>query len=326
MENVKELWRASVATTTRSAYRTGILCLVTFMTMSGVIFKPMCLPPLTEDVLIYFVTYCHSSLKLKWTTIKLYLAGIRFHYLQAGLPNPLQSGDRLQCIIRGIKRSQVKISKPRLPIDMKILNQICKLLRSGVFSPYIDKTLECMCVLAFYGFLRCSEFTVRSHKSVCSCLRMKDIKFAQDKCMFTLSLVSSKTDPFRNGVEIPFFRNKTICPVSCMLSYLTGYRKESLSSNEPLFVDAHKQPFSRESFISYLRDIMGRLGYKEADYCGHSFRVGAATVAASSGIEDHLIQTLGRWSSSCYVRYIRVPRSTVQDAQRKMSLLSSLQS
>ena len=99
-ESVNKLWIASVSVNTRSVYNTGLQCLLNFVLLSGVVFEQSSLPVLNEDVLIYFVTHCHTRLKLKWTTIKLYLAGIRFHYLQAGYENPFSAADRLQCILR----------------------------------------------------------------------------------------------------------------------------------------------------------------------------------------------------------------------------------
>ena len=44
-------------------------------------------------------------------------------------------------------------------------------------------------------------------------------------------------------------------------------------------------------------------------YSSHSFRIGAASAAAAAGIPDWRIQALGRWSSDCYKRYIRLPCS-----------------
>ena len=44
---------------------------------------------------------------------------------------------------------------------------------------------------------------------------------------------------------------------------------------------------------------------------GHSFRIGAATTAAAAGLPSWLIQTLGRWSSDCYRRYIHMASNTL---------------
>ena len=122
--------------------------------------------------------------------------------------------------------------------------------------------------------------------------------------MFTLLLRSSKTDPFRKGIKILFFKNEHLCPVSSMFSFLRTVRCESFLSDEPLFVDAHNQPFSRDLFISYLRDVLNKLGYDENAFCGHSFRKGFASSMASAGIQDNLIKTLGRWNSSCYTNLV----------------------
>jgi hypothetical protein len=46
----------------------------------------------------------------------------------------------------------------------------------------------------------------------------------------------------------------------------------------------------RHSLIT-LRQLLIRLGYNENKFCGHSFRIGAATSADAAGVEDHVIQT-----------------------------------
>lgn len=53
-------------------------------------------------------------------------------------------------------------------------------------------------------------------------------------------------------------------------------------------------------------------------YNGHSFRIGAATTAASVHMEDHIIKVLGRWSSDACFRYIRTPASVLRDTQRSL--------
>ena len=43
------------------------------------------------------------------------------------------------------------------------------------------------------------------------------------------------------------------------------------------------------------------------NFSSHSFRIGAAIVAARNGIPDHLIQAMGRWTSNAYQLYIWTP-------------------
>ena len=57
-----------------------------------------------------------------------------------------------------------------------------------------------------------------------------------------------------------------------------------------------------------VREALKTAGVDASKYSGHSFRICAATTAASRGIEDSVIKTLGRWNSLAYLRYVKIPR------------------
>ena len=106
-----------------------------------------------------------------------------------------------------------------------------------------------------------------------------------------------------------------------MLEYYKLRLSQGAASESPLLIDGDGKVLCRNKFLGYLRHILDSLGLNDARYCGHSFRIGAATSAAAAGVEDHLIQTLGRWSSNCYIRYIRTDMKSVRKAQVSLCLM-----
>ena len=72
----------------------------------------------------------------------------------------------------------------------------------------------------------------------------------------------------------------------------------------PLFCYTDGRPLTHQLLSSTVQSIVRLVGLP-GNYSGHSFRIGAATTAASRGVPDHLIKTLGCWSSDAYQRYIR---------------------
>ena len=227
LENtLNELWSAAVAPKTQSCYSTGFSHFRHFLVLHGFRCDDYFLPAISEDILVYFVAYCYKSLKLQYSTIKLYLSGVRFAYLRANVPSPLDKLDqypkpRLELILKAVKKLQGTRQKSRLPITIDILqNIVSQLCRCG-FSKHTSAMMECACITAFFGFLRCGEFTVVSNnrfepnRHLC----FGDVEFHSDMCI--LHLKESKTDLFRKGIPIQLHRlNSELCPYNALNRYI----------------------------------------------------------------------------------------------------------
>ena len=68
-----------------------------------------------------------------------------------------------------------------------------------------------------------------------------------------------------------------------------------------------------------IRATLGAAGLDAALFAGHSFHIGAATSAPAAGVEDALIKILGRWQSSAYLHYVRVPRESLADVSVRLA-------
>ena len=89
-----------------------------------------------------------------------------------------------------------------------------------------------------------------------------------------------------------------------MLNYLL-VRAEGAG---PLFKFQDGRYLTRQRLVDQVWAALQAAGLDQSKYCGHSFRIGAATTAARHGMEDSVIKTLGRWKSLAYLEYIKIPR------------------
>ena len=144
---------AALAPSTRRTYNIGINKFYMFCKNFN------CMPfPLNEEVLCLFVTNLAESVSFK--TLKLYLSAVKFQNMELGFRDSMSKMTQLQLTLRGIKRTLGAHGsrKPRLPISIVTM----RLLKRYIFMSKLTNHNKLMfwsaCTLAFFGFLRSSEY------------------------------------------------------------------------------------------------------------------------------------------------------------------------
>ena len=300
---------------TKKTYKSAERCYVKFCTDFNI--NPF---PTNEAILCYYIA-CLGQEGLVHATIKTYLAGVRQLQLASGFPDPGLTGlPQLQQVLKGVRVEQGKrgrAPRPCLPITPNILRRMRALWLEG--TPSADSLmLWSVASLAFFSFWELTvpegvTFDPASHL----CYWDLSVNRKVDPSIVAIYLKHSKTDPYHRGVRITVGRTGTeLCPVVALLAYLA---QKGLGV-VPLFKWQSGTPLYRNQLVKEVRAVLTRAGLPAASFAGHSFRIGAATTAATVGVEDSLIQTLGRWKSSAYLLYIRLDPSKLAAVSRTLAL------
>jgi len=276
--------------------------------------------PASEGTLIYFATFLART--VKHATIRNYLAAVRNMHIVNGYGDPTQGKLVLQKVLRGILRCQGASRALRQPVSPQLLLAIKPLLRSWL-SEHDFVMIWAAFTLAYFGFLRCSEFTCPSVGSFNPHFHLArdDIGFHpsfHNPRYMRVVIKASKTDTFRQGSVLTIASSsRELCAVQAMRAYFGATQR-----NGPLFVFRSGRFLTRSSVANLLRDAALAAGLPYKSLKGHSFRIGAASAAAAAGLPDWLIKVLGRWSSDCYQLYIRTPQNVLLSVAPQMACVS----
>ena len=210
-------------------------------------------------------------------------------------------------MLRGIKSEEAKKDKrarPRLPVTPLLLTRIYHILLKYP-TDFDNIMIWAASLTCFFGFLRSGEITVPSLSGYDPSVHLNYNDILVDyPCIIKVCIKASKTDPFRQGVDINLGK--------------TGHLLCSFK-NTLLPVVLKKAFFCLPSkFVARFRQLVQQAGFDSSVYSGHSFRIGAATTTAANGVEDSTIQTLGRWKSSAYLSYVRIPPENLASLSRSL--------
>ena len=271
--------------------------------------------PTNENNLMTFAT--HLAGNSSYSNIKLHLAAIRHFDILSGNSNFDSPKPRLFMLLRAIKRKQGNAHrKPsRIPITPSLLIKIHTYLLHSNISPLNRRMLWAAATTAFFGFLRSSEFVSPTTKSFDPqvTLLFSDASIRHSRCL--LQIKGSKTDPFRFGCTIRLSpTSNLLCPVNALYNYLTLHP----TRRGPLFTYEDGTFLTQRRLNTFVKAALP--SPPDRPVSSHSFRIGAATTAASANVPSWLIQQLGRWNSNCHQIYIRIPDQTIDNT---CSLLST---
>ena len=167
---------------------------------------------------------------------------------------------KLEQVIRGVKQERAKRSpgkRTRLPVTPEILLKL-----RGVWEAsskhHNSITLWAACCLCYFGFLRSGQITVPSELAYDSGEHLNFSDIAVDSVanpsMLKVRIKASKTDPFRQGVDI--FIGKTdnkLCPVAAMT--LLSYLAKRGNNEGMLFHYEDKKLLSQDRFVASVREV-----------------------------------------------------------------------
>ncbi|XP_073435627.1 uncharacterized protein [Dendrobates tinctorius] len=235
-----------------------------------------------------------------WSVPKVnnFLSGLAFGFRFRGLRDLTKSFLVLQAV-RGRRRNW-RASDKRCPVSYEVLLILSEHVREVCASPGEVVLLKLAFSLAFFGAFRLGEL-------VSPCRFKKGGLLRQDVDVFgdrlEIILRSSKMDRDGRGCKVVLFEvsGSPLCPVSCMRNFGTRWG----SMTDPLLVHEDGSFLSRFQFVTIFRWCLERGGISAREYSGHSFRIGAATEAASRGLGEDMVRRIGRWESVRFRSYVR---------------------
>lgn len=232
-----------------------------------------------------------------------------------GLPEPREfsSLPRLRLVQSGIQRTHpqrvARSERVRLPITPAILARMKQHWVTKDAQIPDQLMLWAAATLCYHGFFRAGEITVPTVRGFDQSIHLAWGDIAADDQVrpssIKVHLKRSKTDQLGNGVDV--FVGRTGSPL-CPVEAITQYVAARGSRQGCFFLFDDNSPLTKPRFVARVRHVLQSLGLPYDSFAGHSFRIGAATAAAQAGIEDSVIQMLGRWSSAAFLAYIRTPR------------------
>ena len=259
--------------------------------------------PISVSNMAQFIAFLFQR-SYKSSSISSIVAGLGYFHNIMSLPNPA-SHILIKKLLKGSKNLN---DSPdiRLPVTVAILHDLVRVSARLSSSSYDKHLYSAMFTTAFHALLRVGEYT-KSSTATNHALQIKNIEIVYSNNQLVkmfISIPHFKHSQRPVTLSIKANRQSSYCPVKFMHNYL---QIRPVGKSPVLFISQMGQPISSYTFSKMFKECIVDLKLDVDLYKPHSLRIGGASLAHELKFSDSQIEALGRWHSTSYKRYIRVP-------------------
>lgn len=241
-------------------------------------------------------------------TVATDVSAVAFVHKMLGHSNPGSS-----FVVQSILASMRKKSPPdsRAPISRELLEKMIRRLSvqwGHSFDFCLYRAIFCT---AFFGFCRIGEVVKSSGTG--HVLRLGDVRVSSQDVVVTFQSYKHSSAPANATMRRA--PGRVFCPVRAIRDYLAVRPKwvrpparmvhpMGVGPQSNLFLHHDGSMVTASQVTILIKSLCVSLG-ETGRFNGHSFRIGATTYAAGIGRSAFDIQSMGRWKTDAYRKYIR---------------------
>ena len=300
---------------------------------------------ISSTVWVAFLAWMYSA-AYSWSTLEQYSFTIRRWLRQCDYADPTIRAGALGApepsvfnIYKSIKKKLHGDTRPRYPVTMYMMTMLqarCSTRQDlsqqpiAGLSEILALNVWAAITLMWFALLRVSECHTDSRNSTLQFdptvhATRGDISFypsLEDPNYIEFDVKVSKTNPTadRQGFKARVYRTgASICAVRALQQL---FQRDPASPQSPLFdyrsaaerSSGKPRKATRARFVQWVSALLAASGIqdnlKARKINSHSFRAGAATVLAASGLPPDVLKLAGRWRSDVYEVYLNHLRSS----------------
>jgi len=272
--------------------------------------------PLTKETCRAFATWCHSARHLQPSSIKGYLAGLKFVHLLKGMNGDHLTGDPIiHLILKGSFNASLQnplTSSTRRVVTFPLLLTIGHRIAASAWDPLAKQVVFTACTTGFFASTRMGEILAceEDNFDITSNLTWADIHLTEgDSILIRLKQPKSGE---KEGEFVDLFRfpGYHCCPVKAFKLLASLQAKAGVyGQNLPVFRFASGKNLTTSHLNRVLADLLDDICCPGVSTIScHSFRAGIpSTISTFPDLAtSDLIKGWGRWKSDCYQSYTRL--------------------